>query len=140
MSDLHRVTSACALHIGSDSLVREVMNWAGDHNSGWVSPLHYNIKTHKDPGDVGVRILHNGGQSPLTAIMRFLRIGFTQRLKQCSHLCFSTYDLINKLKSVAVGPDDIFVRLDLNDFFMAVPTKRFATMPTRRVHSVTWML
>lgn len=120
MSELHKHTLACALHCGSDSLVREAMSWAADHVGGWVSPLHYNVKTHKDPGEVGVRILHNGGQSPLTAIMRFLRIGFADSLKQCSHLCFSTSDFISKLRSVKVGPDDKLVRLDLEDFFMAV--------------------
>ena len=105
---------------GDVRITNEIKRVANMHGSDGIwSKLHFNIKTHKPAGKVGLRVLHNGGSNPMCGLMRLLRQKIKSTLSGADHICSSTQDFLEKLSRVHIFPGDFLVRIDMEDFYMA---------------------
>lgn len=84
-----------------------------------IAQIQYTVKTRKDPGQVGLRIIHGCARNPFRSLARVLMEVLENQLEGVQHICRSSIDFNHNIASLRVGPDDRFCRLDLEDFYMA---------------------
>lgn len=84
-----------------------------------MAPAVVNVKTHRGPGEVGVRVLQASSSFAFETLGRWLVnevLGDFQRLE---HIPRYSKHLITILDITQLGEGDVFFRTDVNDFFMA---------------------
>jgi hypothetical protein len=126
---LHEI-DASSIFRELSSIAEELAEEYGSHLTGYIKrwwfelgserlvmPMSANVKTHKYP--VGLRILHNGGRSPLGGIANVVAREIHKLVVQFPHLAFDTSQAISILSSGHIEPGDCMVTLDIVDFFMA---------------------
>ena len=79
-----------------------------------------NIKTHKDPGEVSMRLIHASTKYPGTPLSSVVKKILQRKVRTLPHIYQKTEDFINEFKTKNVNlPDDvIFWTADIGDFFM----------------------
>ena len=84
----------------------------------FASPIMANVKTHKGPGDVSVRLLHASQLHPYRFIEKFAVKPLKQILALQSHLFFSADKMLDEIQRLRLPHDVKFWRFDVEDFFM----------------------
>ena len=83
-----------------------------------MSNLLYTIKTHKNKGDVSLRLIHSGALHPFAAGSGVLRQELKSSLAPLGHLVRSTDELLQRLLSRKFPNDCQFAKLDIKDFYL----------------------
>jgi len=92
-----------------------------DHRR-FFSKILMTIKTHKEPGDVALRVLHSGTGHPFALLQKHLASVLRKRSKHLAHICRSSAEIAEKLKALRI-PIRFrrllrFCKLDVKDFYM----------------------
>ena len=76
-------------------------------------------KTHKQPGKVGLRIIHSGARHPWRPIMRWVSEQLRVPLGSFNHILRDTADFLSKLSRMSFPRGTRIIKLDVRDFFMS---------------------
>lgn len=82
------------------------------------SCLKYTVKTHKAAGEVCFRALHSSVNTPLQGAMKLISHFLKPKLATLSHLCASSAEVAQKLRSCHVDGSAYLLKIDIKDFFM----------------------
>ncbi|CAE7846274.1 unnamed protein product, partial [Symbiodinium necroappetens] len=88
-------------------------------NRRFISRVIANVKTHKQPGNMGLRIIHSSPGLCISPAMRWISEHIRQFFSDKPHLLRDTDDLLFKLQSVVVSESAKLVRFDIRDYFMS---------------------
>lgn len=109
----------------------------------FFSVVMTNVKTHKDPGQVSLRILHSSVEHPFSALEHAINKTLSRELANLRHLHFSTNTVVQQLKALTIDDDDIFIRADIKDFYLRGNPSKLSklasadlTNPGSRKHTV----
>lgn len=94
----------------------------GEGASRMPSYLIHTCKTHKDAGEVGFRPVHASSRHAFTGIMCWISLILSDVLKRWKHLVHSSDDFIERITQVPCDDNDVFMHIDLKDFFMTGST------------------
>ena len=83
--------------------------------------MNATIKTHKPPGEVSARLLHNCGGNQLGGVANVVASEMHGYVSKISFLVFSTRDVIDTLSNVVIESGDKIGTIDIKDFFMVRP-------------------
>ena len=88
----------------------------------FVSRILATVKTHKDAGEVSLRLLHSGVGHPFGGVSKLLAKLLRPKLADVLSICKSTDDVIGLLKSCVIPFDEHshvkICKLDVKDFYM----------------------
>ena len=90
-------------------------------SGGWersASSLQHTVKTHKEPGEVSFRAVHGSNKHAYVSMMSWISLVLGDALSKFPHLCESSDKSIERIRSIQIGHDDVFLHVDLKDFFM----------------------
>ena len=87
-------------------------------SKGIVSTLIHTCKTHKPDGHVAFRPVHASPAHSFNGVMAWISQLLATALSKYKHLLVSSDDLIERLTHVQLQTNDVFVHVDLKDFFM----------------------
>ena len=76
------------------------------------------LKTHKAPGEVGVRVIYSTSGHKFQPWSRYVGRVIAKSVDSLYHVCTSTQDLLSKLGCVHAYDDDKIIKLDIVDFYM----------------------
>ena len=99
------------------------------HFTSVISRIGCTLKSHKQDGEVCLRILHLSSKHPFSGAGKVINSILNPFLKDYSHLCGSSQAMIENLKKGDVlngseyNANDIIVKADVSDFYMAAPHK-----------------
>ena len=86
---------------------------------GFIARIIPLVKTHKEPGSVSFRLVHNFSGHPFrmygSIIQKMLRTVVKER---CPHICESSDGFCQKISGLALQASDRLVRLDIKDFYL----------------------
>jgi len=82
------------------------------------APLQYTIKTHKNPGEVKLRLLHGASRHPYTGVGIILNRIIQPILDELPHLCRSSTAMRERLESKQYPSDSVFCKMDIDNFYM----------------------
>ena len=88
-------------------------------HSGLLSRISLTLKSHKEPGNVGPRIIHCSSKNPFMAAHRLIIQILTPKLDCLPFLVKNTEALIRRANSAAISPDTVFYKMDVKDFYMS---------------------
>jgi hypothetical protein len=124
----HELTKQLSTFLDDKSLISYVGRWWGScPEQLLINPLHFNIKTHKPPGKINCRLLHDAGRSPLGGLMHIVRLQLAAINSQLQHLCFSTQDVTSQIRNLQISEHDRLVTADIKDFFMEASHETLVT-------------
>ena len=85
-----------------------------------VAPVTANYKTHKDQGNISIRVLHDNSSTPFLALGRWIsKMVRPALLQQGPHIVINTPGLLTMINSVSIEPNDMLVKADVKDYFMS---------------------
>ena len=100
---------------------------------GLTSMLNVTIKTHKPAGAVVPRAIHSSVKHTFAPAMRWSRRILNERLCTFSHLVRDSADMVQKLDSISVLPNDKFLKVDIRDYFMSGDQEEIANLSSKLV-------
>ena len=100
-------------------------------NRRFISRVIANVKTHKQPGNMGLRIIHSSPGLCISPAMRWISEHIRQFFSDKPHLLRDTDDLLFKLLSVVVSESAKLVRFDIRDYFMSGSHAQIADLAAR---------
>jgi hypothetical protein len=116
---MRKHTKMISEHVQGSEIVPFVNRWWNASSAdGLFCPLNFTIKTHKPPGNVSLRVAHNGSRSPLGGLLHVVRLLLFRRVRQLKHIAHSTTEVTNQLAGLTVSPTDRLITGDVGDFFM----------------------
>jgi hypothetical protein len=86
-----------------------------------VGSILHTIKTHKEPGNMTARIIHNCTASPLSGIGKWVNNILFAAMKHHKHIVKSSSQLINLVRDVRIDSEVILLKLDIKNFYMDAP-------------------
>ncbi len=90
-------------------------------SKGLASTLIHTVKTHKPPGSVAFRPVHASGNHCFTGLMAWISLVLDCALQKYRHLLQSSDDFLDRIRSSShdsLEYDDVWLHMDLKDFFM----------------------
>ena len=88
----------------------------------FFSKILVTLKSHKDVGDVSLRIIHSGAGYPFSLIQKHIANVLRKRLYSLQHVYKSSHDVVKQIRTLRIAPEDrhnlICCKLDMRDFYM----------------------
>ena len=80
-----------------------------------------NIKTHKDPGEVSVRLIHSSVGNPGAALSSLISKVCREKIKTLKHIYQNTDEFLEKLNGLngSFQKDVIVWTADIGDFYLS---------------------
>ena len=97
----------------------------------FISRVIPNVNTHKQPGNMGLPIIHSSPGLCIRPAMRWISEHIRQFFSDKPHLRHDTDDLYTKLQSVVVSDSAKLVRFDIRDYFMSGSHAQIADLAAR---------
>jgi hypothetical protein len=83
------------------------------------STMSCTIKSHKCPGSVVPRLIHQSTNHHLEPLARWIVSVVRPKLRTFKHLCKNTTELLNQLSLIDFDHNCMFVKADVKDFYMS---------------------
>ena len=87
--------------------------------AGLLCPLNITIKSHKDPGEVVPRILHNCADHPFQHLGRWISKILRPALHGYTHIARDTNMILRQLTGLVLDRTDMFLKADCKDYYMS---------------------
>ena len=87
----------------------------------WKQKLISTIKTHKEPGEVSLRLVHSAVHHPTSAIQYVIGLQLRKDLKNIPHLVASSDACLEQLRRLILPAGDsniVMYKIDIKDFYM----------------------
>jgi hypothetical protein len=98
----------------------------------------FTIKTHKQL--ISLRPMHAASGHPFSAVMKLLSSYMKSNLKQFEHICWSSDEVVAKLKSLTIPPEFRsslgFAKLDVKDFFLCGKFRNLAASSFKHIDTI----
>lgn len=100
---------------------------------GLAQPVMETVKSHKPPGMVSFRTLHDCSRHTFRGLGIWVSKLLRSRLNQYQHICKDTQVMLDGVKKVAVGPRDLLLKGDVKDLYMTGSHEVLARLASRYV-------
>jgi len=91
-----------------------------------ASPLTATVKTHKQPGAVTLRIIHDCSNHPFQHMSRWISSMIRPWLSQFSHIAKDTRTMLALLGKEDFAGDDVIMKGDVAEYFMSSSHEKLA--------------
>ena len=82
-----------------------------------ASSMMMTMKTHKNKGEVNIRIIHSGVKNPFNSYNNVIRQMLKTKLRQIKHICNSTDDVIQEIRTKRLPKQVKLAKVDIKDFY-----------------------
>ena len=88
-------------------------------NDCYLARVQCTVKTHKEPGDVGMHIIHSASKSRMMPGMRFIANELKKTICHLPHLLRDTDHLLQKVRCLRFPSDHRLLKIDIKDYCMS---------------------
>ena len=97
---------------------------------GMFSRASCTMKTHKAPGDVKIRLLHESTRNPFYSAMKFVQIRLREFLNHLPHMIKDTSQLVSCLRRTKISHHSQMHKVDLENYYMSGTPEWLSTYST----------
>ena len=106
-------------HTNDSKLSSAILSSVRAGSSRLHSRVLCTVKTHKPPGDVGLRIIHSSVRNMFIPAMRYISSLLRPYLESYEHLVRDSDHLLCQMSKIVVPSSAVMVKFDIKDFYMS---------------------
>lgn len=126
------------LEAGDDEEARDMIVRAlqsARANSCLESQISLTLKTHKAPGSVKFRTLHDCSRSPFGPLARWVNLQLNSVIASMNHIAKDTRSLLDNVDALVIAPSDVLMKADVKDYYMSGSHSELCSCASGLVHS-----